>query len=64
MWDFETDEIGCIVATLNGHTHMYRFPREETDFAVQTVKRHVCEGQLHPYAGLVIANMMREFERE
>lgn len=65
MWDFEQydDPVCRITATVGGHTHIYRFPREEADLAVETVKRHVCEGRLHPYAGLIIANMVREFER-
>lgn len=57
-------QVGRITATIDGHTHIYQFPREEADFAVETVKRHVVEGRLHPYAGLIIANMVRELERE
>lgn len=68
MLGFEDDDygqqIGRITATIDGHTHIYRFPREESDFAVYTVKRHVEEGRLHPYAGLIICNMVRELERE
>lgn len=53
-----------ITATIDGHTHIYRYPPEESDLAVKTVKRHVEEGRLHPYAGLIICNMVRELERE
>ena len=65
MWDYdEVRHIGRITATIDGHTHIYQFPREESDFAVETVKRHVEEGRLHPYAGLIICNMVRELERD
>lgn len=54
--------LGSIIARIDGETHIYRFPREEADRAVATVKRHVEEGQLHPYAGLIVARMIRELE--
>lgn len=63
MLEFER-YVGRIVCKIDGHTHIYQFPREESNLCVQTVKRHVCEGLLHPYAGLIICNMVREMERD
>ena len=48
-----------LVATLDGHTHIYQYPPEESDRAVRMIKLHVEEGQLHPYAGLVLVGMIR-----
>ena len=42
---------------------MYVFPQEDSPRAIDMVKLHVEEGQLHPYAGLMIVNMIRESER-
>ena len=52
-----------IKAVIDGHTHMYVFPQEDSPRAIDMVKLHVEEGQLHPYAGLMIVNMIRESER-
>jgi len=51
-----------LIATVNGHTHMYLFPDNETDNAMEMVRLHVAEGQLHPYAGLILISMMGELE--
>ena len=49
-----------VSAKLDGHTHVYQFPPEEADRAVRMVKLHVEEGQVHPYAGLILVSMIRE----
>jgi len=52
-----------ITAVVDGHTHIYLFPQAESPRAIRIVKLHVEEGQLHPYAGLMMVNMIRESER-
>lgn len=52
--------INRIVAKFDGETHIYQYPPGELQQAVSAVKRHVEEGQLHPYAGLMVVKMMRE----
>ena len=69
------DEAGCegvkgggvrfasrISATYDGHTHVYQYTDSERVNAAKMVKVHVEEGQLHPYAGLMILKMMREIK--
>ena len=51
-----------VSAKLDGHTHVYQFHRSEADRAVRMVKLHVEEGQVHPYAGLILVSMIREAE--
>ena len=48
-----------IVARLDGHTHIYQFPPDEAPQAERMIKLHVEEGQLHPYAGLLLVSMVR-----
>ena len=48
-----------VLARFNGQTHMYRYPESETFKATRIIKRHVEEGQLHPYAGLMLIAMVR-----
>ena len=50
-----------ITAEMDGHTHIYRFPPSEAYRAAQMIKLHVEEGMLHPYAGLLLLRMTREF---
>ena len=38
---------------------MYRYPESETFKATRMIKQHVAEGQLHPYAGLMLIAMVR-----
>jgi hypothetical protein len=45
---------------MDGHTHIYQFPPEESQDAADIIKRHVEEGQLHPYAGAMLHKMIRE----
>lgn len=37
---------------------MYEFPDDEADTACDVITRHVEEGQLHPYAGLILLQMV------
>ena len=66
QWTSEGDEdpgirlVGRIIARIDGETHIYQFPPSESDHAVAVVKEHVEEGRLHPYAGVLIAKMIRE----
>lgn len=53
-----------ISATLDGHTHVYRFAPEDADRAIEVVKEHAVDGRFHIYAGLVLAKLIREAERE
>lgn len=48
------------MAKVNDETHMYIFPDEETDHALEMIRLHVAEGQLHPYAGLILMTMLGE----
>jgi hypothetical protein len=48
-----------VIARYDGHTHMYRYPESETSKATRMIKLHVEEGQLHPYAGLMLISMVR-----
>ena len=51
-----------VSARVDGQTHIYQFPPEESDRAVKMVKVHVEEGQVHPYAGLLLVGMIRGSE--
>jgi len=55
-------KVNVLVARIDGETHLYRFPRELTWQARSMVKLHVEEGQLHPYAGLVLMSILRRVE--
>jgi len=46
-----------LIVKYNGHTHIYQFPDEETPDAMEIIRLHVLEGQLHPYAGMVLMGM-------
>jgi hypothetical protein len=48
-----------VLARYNGHTHMYRYPEADAFKATRMIKLHVEEGQLHPYAGLMLISMVR-----
>ncbi len=48
-----------LLASYDGETHIYQFPDEDAERAVDMVKVHVEEGQLHPYAGLILVQMIR-----
>lgn len=41
----------------NGETHIYQFPDDEFPDAMEIIRLHVLEGQLHPYAGMVLMGM-------
>jgi hypothetical protein len=49
-----------LAAIVNGHTHVYQFPDDETDTAVWVIREHVADGRLHPYAGLILLTMIGE----
>lgn len=49
-----------LIAKVGEHTHMYVFPDEEFDDACEIITRHVESGQLHPYAGIVLLEMIGE----
>jgi hypothetical protein len=51
-----------IIASYDGHTHIYQFPDDLSWQAKNMVRLHVEEGTLHPYAGLVLYGMMRRAE--
>jgi hypothetical protein len=38
---------------------MYRYPESEATKATRIIKLHVEEGQLHPYAGLMLISMVK-----
>ena len=61
-WDQPTEDGGGrlnrLIAYVNGHTHIYQFPDDETPTAYEIIRQHVAEGQLHPYAGLVLITML------
>lgn len=69
--DFETEgfdqeteggslRLNRLIAKVDGHTHVYQFPDEETDSAVFAIREHVADGRLHPYAGLILLTMIGE----
>lgn len=49
-----------VVAKFYGETHIYQYAPERTEQTIGMVKLHVEEGQLHPYAGVMLINMIRE----
>lgn len=49
-----------VIAKINGETHIYQYYPERTEECVGMVKLHVEEGQLHPYAGIMLVKMVRE----
>jgi hypothetical protein len=49
-----------LIATMDGHTHVYQFPPEQSHRAATMIKLHVEEGALHPYAGVMLLRMLRE----
>ena len=49
-----------LAAIVDGHTHVYQFPDDETDTAVWVIREHVADGRLHPYAGLILLTMIGE----
>lgn len=42
---------------MNGHTHIYDFPPEETQNAIEVIKLHAAEGRLHPQVALILMAM-------
>ena len=56
--------INRIVAKCDGETHIYQYAPDLTDDAIKMVKLHVEEGQLHPYAGIMVVKMIRECEHD
>lgn len=42
----------------DGHTHIYMFPQNEASQALQLIRLHVEEGQLHPKVGAILADMV------
>jgi hypothetical protein len=42
----------------DGHTHIYMFPEEEASNALEMIRLHVHEGQLHPKVGAILADMV------
>ena len=47
-----------LIVTYNGETHIYQFPDDEAPDAAEIIRLHVLEGQLHPYAGMVLMGMV------
>lgn len=69
--DFETEgfdtpteggslRLNRLIAKVDGHTHVYQFPDDDTDTAVWVIREHVADGRLHPYAGLILLTMIGE----
>jgi hypothetical protein len=46
-----------LIVKYNGETHIYQFPDDEFPDAMEIIRLHVLEGQLHPYAGMVLMGM-------
>lgn len=53
-----------MIAKYDGHTHIYQYPPDDTDRAIRMIKLHAEEGQLHPYAALMLVNLGRKYERD
>lgn len=51
-----------IIAKMDGHTHIYQFPPDQSHRAATMIKLHVEEGSLHPYAGVMLIRMVRELD--
>jgi hypothetical protein len=51
-----------VIAKFDGQTHIYQYFPERTEECVGMVKWHVENGQLHPYAGIMLVKMIREVE--
>lgn len=49
-----------IIARYGGHTHVYQFTDRDIGLTRRTIKLHVEDEQLHPYAGLILLSMLRE----
>jgi hypothetical protein len=47
---------------VNDHTFVYQYPPDEVEDAMALIKRHVEEGLLHPYAGLLLVHIGRSNE--
>lgn len=52
--------VNRVVAKFYGETHIYQYTPQRAQEAVGMVKLHVEEGQLHPYAGIMLVKMVRE----
>ena len=52
--------INRVIAKCNGETHIYSYYPRRTEDCVGMIKLHVEEGQLHPYAGIMLVKMVRE----
>lgn len=46
-------------AAYDGHTYVYQFADEDAERAGNMIRLHVEEGQLHPYAGLLLLRMLK-----
>lgn len=57
--EFGVRRINRAIAIYDGHTHIYQYPPDQASRAQRMVKLHVEEGTLHPYAGLMLVNMIR-----
>lgn len=55
-----SQRLNRLIAKVNGHTHIYQFPDDDTDCALWMIREHVADGQLHPYAGLILLTMIGE----
>jgi hypothetical protein len=51
-----------LTAKVGGHTYIYEYPPDETERVIDVIKEHVADGKLHPYAGLVLVTLGREFD--
>lgn len=53
-----------MIAKYDGHTHIYQYSPDDTDRLVRMIKLHTEEGQLHPYAALMLVSLGRKYERD
>lgn len=51
-------DLNRLIARYGGHTYIYQYPSGLGWKARSMVKRHVEEGVLHPYAGLILMTML------
>lgn len=65
-WGWDSDDPGPsirriyqrLTAVYDGHTHIYMFPQEESENALEMIRLHVTERQLHPKVGAILADMI------
>jgi hypothetical protein len=45
---------------VHGKTHIYTYPDNESANIAEIIRLHAIEGQLHPYAALILMQMVNE----